>query len=86
MPIMDHSQTDDIHQVDCMIKAHLVQQALRIEDSRPVAAVDPALIDSIACRAQVDDEFVRQRLRTICEQVGSMEGVPTYQMKGDEES
>lgn len=73
MPIMDHSKMDDSRQVDRLIRSHLVEQAIRAEDSRLIAPVGPAVIDWIACRAEVDGEFVRQRLRTICEQVGSAE-------------
>lgn len=85
MPAIDHSQPEAMHEVDCLIKAHLVEHAIRLDDSRPVATIGEAVIDSIASRSDVDEDFVRQRLRTICEQVGSKEGVPTYQMKVDEE-
>lgn len=81
MPIVDHSQTDAIKQVDCLIKGHLVDEAIEFDDHRPVAPIGRSDLMSMAKQANVEVDFVEQRLRTICEQIGSKEGVPTYEMK-----
>jgi len=84
---MNHSPVEAAKEVDCLIKKHLVQQAETTEGGLPVAAVSANDRFSWAKQANVELEFVGQRLDTLCEEIAASEerhwAVPRYRMKSD---